>query len=487
MEKEWCDEYQACDHIGFGLPDSVAAPTPAIVTITSEEGPGGRTEPIDFGEIDAKCAKDFLLSFGMEECEYLCQPVKCCFPFAQCSYPGQQSDCPRVQACNNFYNPPSEDLILEKICGEEELAEDEGACQDACVPYKCCFTDTICPADIRYDCAEYEPCQYYFETYAPDWEEEYYDRDSIGSGKISGQENAEHSFKSLCTSSALKENWETCKRHCSQFECCFMRENSCYKENTLECDEYAICEEFFFDAEEDEYEKIVESQAGSGDAVDDSSGVSASGNKQQSFKSLCTPSTLDQNHDACKRHCSMFECCFSEENSCFDEQTLECREYSVCEEFFKKTDRAQEKSSKTQCTESTIRQNWEECREHCSQYECCFSAENSCYNDKLQECDDNYICEEYFLDDKVGTSDQGGQESHAASSHDVGSVEAMNYRCSPAHLEKNLDACKDWCAPLECCYYFTNSCYSTRQEECDDHDRCEAVFDRLKHGNRIRD
>lgn len=34
-------------------------------------------ESVDFDQIDAKCSQEYLLSFGMEACEYLCDKVKC--------------------------------------------------------------------------------------------------------------------------------------------------------------------------------------------------------------------------------------------------------------------------------------------------------------------------------------------------------------------------------------------------------------------------
>ena len=129
--------------------------------IQTNEAGNTDDESVDFNQIDAKCSQEYLLSFGMEACEYLCDKVKCesptatfstllrtnlihldsmissgCFEFSQCAYPNQ-SDCDRVGACNNFYNPSSEDLIIEKLCSEEELNENELPCKDACEPYEC--------------------------------------------------------------------------------------------------------------------------------------------------------------------------------------------------------------------------------------------------------------------------------------------------------------------------------------------------------------
>ena len=126
-----------------------------------DTGGGTTAQSINFDQIDIKCTKEYMLAFGLEECEYLCEDLRCkalqryaplslalfcsliyfvlpsfvgCFD-DDCDYPNQL-DCNRAKACNNFYNP-TEDLIIERLCSEEELENNESPCQDACQAYEC--------------------------------------------------------------------------------------------------------------------------------------------------------------------------------------------------------------------------------------------------------------------------------------------------------------------------------------------------------------
>ena len=45
-------------------------------------------------------------------------------------------------------------------------------------------------------------------------------------------------------------------------------------------------------------------------------------------------SLLDQNRDTCKTHCSRYACCFRQEDSCYEKNSEECDEYFMCEDFF---------------------------------------------------------------------------------------------------------------------------------------------------------
>jgi len=37
-----------------------------------------------------------------------------------------------------------------------------------------------------------------------------------------------------------------------------------------------------------------------------------------------------------------------------------------------------------------------------------------------------------------------------------------------------------WCTPYECCFYYSNSCYDSNADECNEHEICSTVFDRLR-------
>lgn len=152
----------------------------------------------------------------------------------------------------------------------------------------------------------------------------------------------------------------------------------------------------------------------------------SSNNAKQSFKDLCSPSTIDQNRDTCKSHCSEFICCFGDEDSCYNEKRLECEEYYICEEFY--TPNVKEEVASPSATES------------------------------------------------LGPGSEVEAEVY-------GSLEAMNYRCSSAHLERYADKCLDWCGPYECCFYHSNvheSCAASHKAECDVHEICKSVFEDAK-------
>ena len=163
MEEDWCLEYDLCKVVDLTFLGSDGS-APAISEPTNDDEDGD--EGADFDRIEERCSEKYLLANGMEECEYLCDPFKCeitcgfraaaltqstiltnsfafaslnfsgCFDFSECSYPNE-SDCLRVNACQNFYNPTQEDLIIERICSEEQLENNEEPCQTSCKPYEC--------------------------------------------------------------------------------------------------------------------------------------------------------------------------------------------------------------------------------------------------------------------------------------------------------------------------------------------------------------
>lgn len=255
------------------------------------------------------------------------------------------------------------------------------------------------------------------------------------SNSASGTSNShdtEQSFKALCSQSNLQQNWDTCKSHCSRYGCCFSRENSCYQKNTLECDEYYICEEFYSD-EEEEYDartSVVDKNdpaINSGLASNSGSSISNANKIEHAFKDLCSESNLLQNWDTCEDHCFQFECCFTSENSCYQQKKLECDEYYICEEFFIADEEAEDEAE--------------------------------------AEADAALANENY------------GSGSSVIVSSDTDSLEAMQYRCSASHLEKHLLECGEWCVTYECCFYDSNSCYLANKQQCDDHDICKSVLD----------
>jgi len=445
--KAQCDQYEPCRNYyenyapefevsqsyspGSGLPVAENKP----VTAGKQKG----------DQIDTKCSREYLLASGLEECGVLCESVSCCFSFSQCAYP-VPSDCEYFASCDNFYDPKTEDLIIEKFCSEEELEENEGPCQDKCKPYECCFTNDACPSTINAQCSQYEPCRNYFETFAPEI-------------KVSHQGRPRDDFEVLCSSeSKLKQNENFCRSRCSPYACCFeVPENSCYRSKPLECERYYICEEFsmgIVGGGDDSSTRTKTVAAPVPSPTNSGISVSNPNSMQQSFKTLCTQSTLAQNWETCKNHCSEFECCFSLENSCYQQKRLECNEYYICEEFYE--DKEEENVAfKALCTPSNLQQNWDTCKSQCSEFECCFTNGNSCYQEKKQGCDEHYICEDIY----------GEEDSE------------FKALCTPSNLQQNWDTCKSQCSEFECCFRNANSCYQEKQQECDEHYICEDFYE----------
>jgi len=231
-----------------------------------------------------------------------------------------------------------------------------------------------------------------------------------------------------------------------------------------------------------------------------------------SFKGICNANTISigDNWEKCKQHCSRYECCFRSQMSCYDQNKMECDEYSICREYATKEDVTNasatgyslsnsgtsgsgqssvsppkaEFSFKDSCTASTIGVNWETCKLHCSRHECCFTSQNSCYFKNQLECDEFYICRTFYNDDggtNAGTTGNSVSNSGTSgSSQQTINAQTMKLSCSSTQLGQNLDDCGKWCLEFECCFRYTGSCYSTQQQQCDENDFCESVFDALR-------
>ena len=298
---------------------------------------------------------------------------------------------------------------------------------------------------------------------------------------------------------------------CQEYECCFRSENSCYNERELECDDYYICEEFYTD--DSILNDINVDQPMINAPNSKPSPIPAGGSSNGSlslptesmeiehdFNTMCTPSLLVQNWHICKGICSKFECCFrSAETSCYGMNKQECDNHSICEEYNEDeqepngvttnnapvvkptttTDASSQLTFETLCKPSTLVQNWNTCKDHCSRYECCFTTNDSCYEKNQLECDEYFICEEFYLDKEEAETISESQQGYSIIvDTGIGTLEAMTYRCVPNHLEQNLKVCSEWCTPYECCFYSSNSCYTSNQEVCDvHHDVCKSVFD----------
>jgi hypothetical protein len=112
---------------------------------------------------------------------------------------------------------------------------------------------------------------------------------------------------------------------------------------------------------------------------------------------------------------------------------------------------------KSVCNALSLHQNWETCKELCSQYVCCFRSEFSCYEIHELICDDHYICEELYAQD-------GSAKSNIAPTIDVmsttttlataaikESVAQIESQCSKAYiLTFGPEDCKLLCEEVKC-------------------------------------
>ena len=62
--------------------------------------------------------------------------LKGCFDETECTGI-TKSQCGNVNDCNNFFNPGTEDTIVEKQCSKEMLEVDPAPCQKICESHKC--------------------------------------------------------------------------------------------------------------------------------------------------------------------------------------------------------------------------------------------------------------------------------------------------------------------------------------------------------------
>jgi len=121
------------------------------------------------------------------------------------------------------------------------------------------------------------------------------------------------------------------------------------------------------------------------------------------------------------------------------------------------------------CLDSNLYQNWDICQGYCTHYECCFRAAGSCYAENKMECDEYYICEEFYANDGVATPPDFGR------GFDQQVSPAFNDDCMQDNLYANWGICKKHCTDYRCCFDFEEggSCYDDRAMECEAYFICE--------------
>jgi hypothetical protein len=195
----------------------------------------------------------------------------------------------------------------------------------------------LCCSQEKDWCEEFSSCDYveynFLVTNPPT------PRPTDGKGsEPSSNKDVQQSFKTLCTTSALQQNWEACKNHCTQFECCFRSKDSCYQQNELECDEYAICEEFY-DMDEDSPSTNTAPTVNSGSGQGNDGGIDTDGVDAfiTALESACSESSLQklEGIQLCHNKCQTHLCCFTSDetlagNDCSNIHVDACSAYQPC-------------------------------------------------------------------------------------------------------------------------------------------------------------
>jgi len=360
---------------------------------------------------------------------------------------------------------------IEAVCDHHKLA---APCKEKCEERSCCFEDEpeySCYSTEKDWCDEYERCSLVGLNFLGNVSTKTNEANILGPSGSTNTQTSQPNFKSLCgTKSALDQNREKCKDHCSQYECCFRKEDSCYEKNKLECDEYFTCEDFFMDVSSStvstsnvnpephftEFQAVIEA-ACSSDSLKTLDGIDECFNKCQAH--LCCVPTDAQEADF----------------DCSDKYPDECNSYYVCEQLVDQynlwsppstsfdpfavriavEDACNLPDDLTQATEEKIT----ECLQVCEARMCCLAHEsldsNCAETLGKDECDAYAACQVL-----VGGEERKSDNIEAVCDH-----------------HKLAAPCKEKCKERSCCFEDKPeySCYSMEKDWCDEFERCSLV------------
>jgi hypothetical protein len=162
---------------------------------------------------------------------------------------------------------------------------------------------------------------------------------------------------------------------------------------------------------------------------------------------------------------------------------------------------SENESFKSICTAHTFQLNWDTCKDLCIQYECCFRSEFSCYKIHEAECDDHYICEEFYNKDgsvKLNTAptiDSGSTtlisnqditlNDSANSAPEIDEFKAsIEAACSSESLTtlEGITECYNKCQAHLCCVSSDVlgdfDCSDTYPDECNAYQVCDQLVSR---------
>lgn len=479
------------------------------------------------------------------------------------------------QAGNNYFTPKTQSELLHisenifQSCSERSLRTMEGrsACTSLCHGHFCCFEKDpklgSCVAETNAYCFAYAACENIIMDFGFD------NVNTKVVASLNKNNNAQGGdgdnkkpvlypldiklLEDTCSAEniATLEGIRDCTAFCEHHLCCFntLASENCSKEFESQCEAYDSCRILVDGPPTDSSKGVATSGSGTGAAGGTSSSggtasTSLSPVQIRTFKKDCMQFNLRDNWDLCKDHCAPMACCFTRQNSCYNERTLECEEYYICEEFY--LDDGGEDGGKDYGTNHDVDglqpafstqqdNNWYEgsqqkhemnnnsynkgtlpqsdietavaavcglgadnpsddswvtaCHALCSNYLCCFSAEGTQSN-----CRDSYgdeVCNAYQgcyvltsseIDEPV-TEDYGGDEGNEHDSNNdakqQAEVTAVNESCiykakrDPWLAEK----CRKACDARSCCFAEDpGNCSAMNQDWCDEFEHCNILY-----------
>jgi len=465
-------------------------------------------------------------------CHTVCASRLCCLadPSTQssCVYTVGEMECNSYSTCKNLIGGDlRESDSIDDICNSRVSSDNNlhSACEDRCKLRSCCFEDApfSCYHMEQQWCDDYVACEFIGLSFNTEMGSQ--NSEATSSQTSDSQTDSEGGttgslVDTQCASSLLDRNLDDCLTLCLPHECCFLAEDSCYFSNRDKCDKYATCRAVFEESKKrtgQVSEPVPTPPVPSSSSFSSATGYysesyeNKEGNTNSDFDSLCQPSNLGLNWNACRSHCEPYECCFSASDSCYDSQQAKCDEYNICKEFFVDTPgvkndvaeptQAEAKNAANspekdaglislmneKCLPENLQQNWNACRSHCEPYECCFESLDSCYEARKDECHDYQICEEFFgnqlgvLDSTTVSNTDSSTNTHVQEVP-AGNSAFLNM-CSASHIGTNWSSCKTLCRPYECCFGLNGPCSTTTQASCDSYSLCQTFFDTINTGS----
>ena len=289
---------------------------------------------------------------------------------------------------------------------EEQISK----CHEVCEARMCCLAHeslgSNCVEVLGEDeCSQYSPCQ----------------------ALIGGKARNSNSIEEVCDHS---KRAYPCEKKCKERSCCFETEAeySCYAMEKDWCDEYERC-------------SLI--------------GLNFLGNDSVSEGKLNTPGPTSTTALPPEDEGNDDDDGYDEDEGDEEDEEEGNTELAVF---------------KIICSTSDIDQNKDICKEKCSPYSCCFDDGSSCcYDEKKKECDDHYICNQFFTNDD--------QLAEVIKDDDLESVQTIQMIEDVCDHHLPISPCKKKCNERLCCFEggAEQSCYEMDKEWCDEYERCSLV------------